>query len=353
MRYRNGAISVFAVVSVCLPSLAGATERLRVEPGTKIPVRLENSVGTKDFYQWHSFGDVRTVSGTLMQDIVTSDGQVALPAGTRISVAVLESKRAGHLEGRSRLRLGLYSVMTPDGEKIPLDGYPTQINRRKVDKEGTEHGKGGLVKDAGVDFSSVAIGAGAGFVAAGPVGAAVGAGGGLLVAAIWTVARRGPDLVIPAGTVIDFVLGRPASFVATGDLVEDGPALRPTRWGAGRNFPPSEDLLELADRVDSDPSGVLRQLKSLNFKDRPAVDRIFAKYLQGIARFQSGDHGSEPLNLMRSAYADAQRSNLSDAARAEMARNLVVVMRATEKDWERDPLLNDPKVQAALVEDIQ
>jgi len=28
-------------------------------------------------------------------------------------------------------------------------------------------------------------------------------------------------------------------------------------------------------------------------------------------------------------------------------------MRATEKNWERDPLLNDPRVQGALVEEIQ
>lgn len=346
-------LGVFVLVLACLPSPAEATERLRVEPGTKIPVRLERSVGTKDFYQWHSFSDVRTVSGTLMQDLVTSDGQVALPAGTKISVAVLESKRAGHVEGRSRLRLGLYSVMTPDGEKIPLDGYPTELEHRKVDKEGTAHGKRGLIKDAGVDFSSVAIGAGAGFVAAGPVGAAVGAGGGLLVAAIWTVARRGPDLVVPAGTVVEFVLGRPASFVATGDLDEDSTMLRPTRWGAGRPMQPSEDLLVLADQVDTNPAGVLHQLKELSWKDRPSVDHTFAKYLEAVARFQSGDRSSEPLNLIREAYNDAQKSNLPEPARTEMARNLVAMMRATEKNWERDPLLNDARVQSALVEEIQ
>ena len=44
---------------------------------------------------------------------------------------------------------------------------------------------------------------------------------------------------------------------------------------------------------------------------------------------------------------------MAPAARAEMARNLVVIMRATEKDWQRDPLLNDPRVQRALVEEIQ
>jgi hypothetical protein len=330
-----------------------ATERLRIEPGTKIPVRLEASVGTKEFFEWHSFGNVRTVSGTLMQDLVTPDGQVALQAGTRIRVAVLESKRAGHITGRSRLRLGLYSVRTADGEVIPLDGYPTNLNHRKVDREGTAHGHGGLVKDGAVDFSSVVIGAGAGFAAAGPPGAAIGAGGGLLVAAIWTVARRGPDLVVPAGTVMDFVVGRPVSLVATGDVVDDTPRLRPATWGRGRVIPPSDDLLAMADQVELDPEGVLQQLKQIRFKDRPGVDRAFAKYLQAVARFHKGDHSKDTLNLMREAYRDAQGSALPAQARAEMARNLIFILRATERDWERDPLLNDPQVQAALVEETR
>ncbi len=346
-------LSSLLLALVCFPSAIMATERLRIEPGTKIPVRLETSVGTKEFYEWHSFGNVRTVSGTLMQDLVTPDGQVALSAGTRIRVAVLESKRAGHITGRSRLRLGLYSVRTADGEVIPLDGYPTNLNHRKVDREGTAHGHGGLVKDGAVDFGSVVIGAGAGFAAAGPPGAAIGAGGGLLVAAIWTVARRGPDLVVPAGTVMEFVVGRPVSLVATGDVVDDTPRLRPSTWGRGRVIPPSDDLLALADQVELDPEGVLQQLKQIRFKDRPGVDRAFAKYLQAVARFQKGDHSKDTLNLMREAYRDAQSSALPAQARAEMARNLIFILRATERDWERDPLLNDPQVQAALVEEAR
>jgi len=346
-------LSSIVFMLACFPSAILATERLRIEPGTKIPVRLESNVGTKEFYQWHSFGNVRTVSGTLMQDLVTSDGQVALPAGTKIRVAVLESKRAGHVFGRSRLRLGLYSVRTLDGEVIPLDGYPTDLNHRKVDREGTAHGRGGLVKDGAVDFGSVVIGAGAGFAAAGPVGGAIGAGGGLIVAAIWTVARRGPDLVVPAGTVMEFVLGRPVSLVATGDLVDDNARLRPSAWGRGQVIPPSEDLLVLADQLESDPDGVLQQLKQIKFKDRPGVDRPFAMYLRAVARFQKGDHSKDTLNLMREAYSAAQNSALPPQARAEMARNMIFILRASEKDWERDPILNDPQVQAALVEESQ
>jgi hypothetical protein len=349
-------LSLFGLVLLAVtyfPSANFAAERLQLEPGTKIPVRLESSIGTKDFKEWHSFGSVRTVSGTLMQDLITPDGQVALPAGTHIRIAVLESKRAGHITGRSRLRLGLYSVRTPYGEVIPLDGYPTDLARHKTDREGTAHGNRGWVKDGAVDFGSVVIGAGAGLVAFGPPGAVVGAGGGLLVAAIWTVVRRGPDLVVPAGTELEFVLGRPVSVMAMGESVDETSMLHPSTWGRGRVIPPSEDLLALSDRVESDPDGVLLQLKQLRFRDRPAVDRTFAKYLQAVARFEKGDHSRETLNMMRDAYAAARVSPLPAPARAEMARNLVFMLRASEKDWERDPLLNDPQVQAALVEETQ
>src|ERR1700693_4243194 len=109
--------SVFVLcVLGCLASANQATARVRVEPGTKLAIRMDRSIGTKEFRQWHSFGQVKTVPGTLVQDVVAADGRVALRSGTKINVAVLENKRAGHLIGRSTLRLGLYSVTTPNGE---------------------------------------------------------------------------------------------------------------------------------------------------------------------------------------------------------------------------------------------
>ena len=208
--FTQGVLVVLGLAWIALP--VQAATRIRVEAGTKLPVRLDYGVGTKGFNKWHSFGPVRTVSGTLMQDIVSTDGQVALPAGTKIDVSVLEDKRAGHLVGRSKLRVGLYSVATPDGEVIPIDGYPTSLNRRKVDREGTEHGHRGLVKDGAVDVASVTTGAAVGFAVAGPFGAALGGGGGLLVAAAWTVIRRGPDIMVPpARSSISYSAGRSPS----------------------------------------------------------------------------------------------------------------------------------------------
>jgi hypothetical protein len=98
---------------------------------------------------------------------------------------------------------------------------------------------------------------------------------------------------------------------------------------------------------------VLEQLKEIKFKERSSVDRTFAKYLEAMARYQQGDRGKETLKLMREAYQEGQASALPPAARAEMARNLVVMMRNIETDWDRDPLLNNPEVQAALVEEMR
>ena len=282
----RGTLIVLGLTWMALPIQAAM--RIRVEAGTKLPVRLDHGIGTKDFNKWHSFGPVHTVSGTLMQDIVSSNGQVALPVGTRIDVAVLEDKRAGHLVGRSKLRVGLYSVATPDGDVIPIDGYPTTLNRRKVDREGTEHGHRGLVKDGAVDVASVATGAAVGFAVAGPLGAAVGGGGGLLVAVAYTVIRRGPD-IMPSPPALPrwnlFWAGRyPSS--PSGEFVEQTGRLQTARWGEGAVIPPSEDLLAMADEVTNDPNGVLEQLKEIRFKERSSVDRTFGKYLEAMARYQ-------------------------------------------------------------------
>jgi hypothetical protein len=118
-------------------------------------------------------------------------------------------------------------------------------------------------------------------------------------------------------------------------------------------IPPSEDLMAMADQVTSDPNGVLEQLKEIRFKERSSVDRTFGKYLEAMARYQKGDHGKETVRLMREAYREGQASPLTPGARAEMARNLVMMIRGTEPDWERDPALNDPQVQAALVEELR
>ncbi|MGH9469958.1 MAG: hypothetical protein ACRD1N_06405, partial [Terriglobia bacterium] len=192
------------IAAIIAPSSLQAS-RVVLSPGVRVAVRLDETLSTKSHY----FGPI--IQGTLDQDIIDSRGRLVIPAGSTVKLAMAEFKRAGRVFGRARLRLRLFSVVLPDGSEIPLDGYATSLdNRRKPGAEGTFHGRRGLIKDAAFDLGALSTGAGAGFVVGGPWGLPAGAAAGLLTASIWTVARRGPDLVLPAGTVIEFTLGRPA-----------------------------------------------------------------------------------------------------------------------------------------------
>lgn len=350
--WRAAAVAL-AVVAVLPSSLWAA--RVVLSPGVRIAVRLDETISTKSHY----FGPI--IQGTLDQDIVDSRGRVVIPAGSTVKLAMAEFKRAGRVFGRARLRLRLFSVVLPDGSEIPLDGYATSLdNKRKPGAEGTFHGRHGLVKDAAFDLTAVTSGAGAGFVVGGPWGLPAGAAAGLLTAGIWTVARRGPDLVLPAGTVIEFTLGRPAGVdepgrapdppqtTAQAAYAETALATNGPTWGQGLVIPPSPDLVALLDRVN-DPHAVLNSLGKLSFRNRPDSDRVFADYLRGLCEMRLSNSRKAVGDLDR-AYTGAKRLNMPQEAQSEIARNLVIALKNSSADWESSPLMNDPQLQAVLVQ---
>lgn len=339
-----------ALVLLSYTSLAFAAREV-LSPGLQVAVRLDTAISTKD--QYHYFGPILTA--TLDQDIVAADGRMAIPAGSVIKLALSDFRRAGLVTGRSRFRLRLYSVVLPDGSEVPLDGYPSTFdNKPKPDKEGTLHGKRGLVKDAGFDLSAVATGAGAGLAVGGPLGLPIGAAGGLLVAGLWTVGRRGPDLTLPAGTVLSFTLGRPASVWVPDRGIRDtafsttSTASPCVAWGCDSVVPPSRDLLALLDSP-ADPKFALSQLDHVNFHDRSDTDRVFVAYLRGVNELRLSQP-KKALDDLKEAYVGAKSLNLPASAQSEIARNLLLALKESSRNWEQSPLMQDPTLQAALVE---
>lgn len=352
-------VCVLLLSFLCSTGLAFATREV-LSPGLQVAVRMDSTISTKDQqYHYQYFSPILTA--TLDQDIVTGDGRVAIPAGTTIKLAISDFHRAGRVTGRARLRLRLYSVVMADGSEIPLDGYPTLGSKPKADKEGTFHGKHGLIKDAGFDFTFIAAGAGAGFAVGGPWGLPAGAAGGLLTACIWTVARRGPDLTIPAGTVLSFTLGRPASVwlpdrmaasnavPAQSSLVAYTSSPSPcAAWGCEAVVPPSHDLLDLLD-ARGDPKATLEYLDHLNFSSRPDTDHVFVAYLRGVNELRLS-HPKKAVDDLKEAYLGARSLNLPFSAQTEIARNLVLALKESSSNWETSPLMRDPTLQAALVQ---
>lgn len=350
-----------AILAVGASSAARAA-RVELSPGVRVAVRLDNTISTKSTY--HYFGNV--INATLDEDVLDSRGRVALPAGSTVRLAMPVCKRAGHVMGRAQIRLRLFSVVLPDGTEVPLDGYATRLdNNKKPGREGTFHGRHSLIKDGAVDTTAMAVGAGAGLAVGGPLGLPIGAAAGVLTAGLWTVGRRGPDLVLPAGTVIEFTLGRPASVelpdpAATyGVMSEPAAGDPPGRmnadnasdvgavWGQGLAIPPSADLVDLLNEQDQ-PTAMLAALDKINFRNRPDSDRVFGTYLRGVAELEL-NHSKRAMDDLQKAYAGAKRLNLPQPAQREIARNLVLALEASSKNWQASPLMADPQLQAVLV----
>ncbi len=364
-----------AVALMLVPAAAWA-QRVVLEPGLQLAVRLDNTLSTKSHY--HYFGNI--INATLDQDVLDSRGHVAIPAGSMVRLAMPEFKRAGLVFGRARIRLRLFSVALPDGSDVPLDGYATELdNGKRPGREGTFHGRHSLIKDAAVDTTSLAIGAGAGFAVGGPLGLPVGAAAGLLSGGLWTVGRRGPDLVLPAGTVIEFTLGRPASVVEpyrdpppadppdSPDPPETsgvaGPAVRwgqPSAqsasyadsqggsWGQGTVVPPSADVVALLNQLN-DPRAVEADLDKIDVRNRSDSDRVFVTYLRGVCDLELS-HPKRAEHELVEAYAGAKRLNLPGSAQREIAKNLVLALRESSPNWQANPLMRDPELQAVLVQ---
>ncbi|MGH9432634.1 MAG: hypothetical protein ACRD3T_13915 [Terriglobia bacterium] len=357
-------IGLAAALAAGLIPCSAWAQRVTLSPGVRLAIRLDETISTK----YHYFGPI--IQATLDQDVLDARGNIAIPAGSRIKLAMAQFKRAGHVFGRARLRLRLFSVIEPDGTDVPLDGYATRLdNNHKPGAEGTFHGPRGLGKDAAVDLTAMGTGAGVGAAVGGPWGLPAGAAAGVLTAGVWTVARRGPDLVLPAGTVIEFTLGRPASvkvperysasaqdggYQNSGDDPgnrNSGGYSRPSRgaaWGQGLAIPPSSDLVALLDQLN-DPKAVLARLDKVNFRNRPDSDRVFATYLRGVCELQLSKP-KKALDQLEVAYAQAKRLNLPRSAQSEIARNLVLALRSSSKNWQASPLMDDPQLQAVLVE---
>jgi hypothetical protein len=349
-------------IAVTLITTSGLAQRVEIGQGVRLAVRLDETISTKNHY----FGPI--IQATLDQDVLDSRGRVVLPAGSTIKLAMAEFKRAGRMVGRARLRLRLFSAVLPDGTETPLDGYPTRLEGGpKPGSEGTLHGHRRLFKDAGIESSVILVGAGAGFAVGGPLGLPVGTAAGLLTAGIYFVARRGPDLVLPAGTVIEFTLDRPA---AVNELAWDPPPANSFSyrssaytnndpaysnadpqadvWGQGLAVPPSAALVSLLDQV-SDPKTVLNDLDHMSFRNRSDSDRVFAMYLRGLCDLELSKP-KKALDELERAYLGAKRLSLPRPAQSEIAKNLILALKASSKNWQGSPLMNDPELQAALVE---
>lgn len=211
-----------------LPPAPAASDKFIVDPGTRIPLNLINSISTKNAAE----GD-RVYLETVFPIVL--NGKIVIPPGSYVAGTVTQVKRPGRVHGRGELYIRFDSLTLPNGVtrdfRARIGGLDGRSNEELDKSEGkikSEGNKAGDLKTvaetagAGASIGSIA-GATAGHVGMGAgIGAAAGAAAGL----VGVLMSRGPDAILEKGTTIEMVLDRPLAFTPKEVDFSGAPAVR-------------------------------------------------------------------------------------------------------------------------------
>jgi len=193
-----------------------AVEKLySLDPGTKIPLGLLNSVSTK-----HSVEGDRVYLETVFP--IMSGGKIVIPTGSNVAGTVTSVKRPGRVKGRGELYVRFDSLILPNGvvrdfraRMGTMDGRAGEEFDRKEGKIKSEGNKGGDVATIATSASTgAAIGGIAGVASRGSglAGAGIGAAAGATVGLIGVLFTRGAEAVLAKGSTVEMVLDRKLDF---------------------------------------------------------------------------------------------------------------------------------------------
>jgi hypothetical protein len=185
-----------------------------LEPGTRIPLTLINSVGTKQSVE----GD-RVYLVTAFP--VVSKGRVVIPPGSYVAGTLTFVKRPGRVIGRGEIFLRFDSLLLPNGVSRDFHSHVGALDGQTAGdldrREGNITGEGNKGTDARTIGEAAATGASVGAIAGAAAGrpglgvgtgAAAGAAAGMLAVLL----SRGPDLLLAKGATLELVLDRTLVF---------------------------------------------------------------------------------------------------------------------------------------------
>ncbi len=181
-----------------------------VEPGTRIPLNLINSVSTKSA----SEGD-RVYLETAFP--VVLDGKIVIPPGSYVAGTITQVKRPGRVKGKGELFLRFDSLTLPNGVtrdfRARISGLDGRSNEALDRDEGKVQSEGNKTGDARTVGETAATGTWVGTVAGAAagrpgLGAGAGAAAGAAAGLVGVMLSRGPDAMLAKGSTIEMVLDR-------------------------------------------------------------------------------------------------------------------------------------------------
>ncbi|MBV8731088.1 MAG: hypothetical protein JO336_14875 [Acidobacteriia bacterium] len=191
-----------------------ASGNFTVNPGTRVPLALINSVSTK-----HSAAGDRVYLQTLFP--ILANNKIAIPAGSYVIGTVTEIKRPGRVKGRGELWVRFDSLTLPNGVtrdfRARLGGVDGLSNEELDKSEGKVISEGNKAGDLRTVAEAAAAGASVGVIAGAATGhyglpIGVGSAAGAAAGMLGVLLTRGPDAILAKGSTIEMVLDRSLSF---------------------------------------------------------------------------------------------------------------------------------------------
>lgn len=204
----------------------------KLEPGTKIPMSLLNSVSTK-----HAAEGDRVYLETIFP--IMAGGRIVVPPGSSVAGTLTRVKRPGRVKGKGELFLRFDQLILPNGVVRDfrsrlggMDGRNSEDFDRNEGKISSDTNKTGEAVTVGTAASTgAALG---GWIGRGAGGAGLGAAAGAGAALVGILLSRGPDAVLAKGTTLEMVLDRELSFI---DAEVDFSRAVPSRLSGGADSP--------------------------------------------------------------------------------------------------------------------
>lgn len=233
-------MKIWGIAAAAVCSMVAVAQDYVVNPGTKIPLSMINSISTK-----HAEEGDRVYLETVFP--VVDKGKVVIPAGSYVAGTVTRVKRPGKVKGRGEFYIRFDSLTLPNGVtrdfRARIDNLDGRASEDVDRKEGTirsEGDKGGDARTVGeTTAAGASVGGLAGWGAGHPgMGAGIGAAAGATAGLLGVLLTRGPDAVLARGTTVEMVLDRQLRFeskdldfsgVAPARSESDGPGPQPSR----------------------------------------------------------------------------------------------------------------------------
>src|SRR5215471_3753333 len=162
MPLRGFTVSLLSVLALSAQEANPTPKSFQVEPGTRIPLSLINSVSTKN-----AAPGERVYLETVFPILVES--RIVIPPGSWVMGTITEVKRPGKIKGRGEFHLRFDSLTLPNGVTRDFRAHVGGLDGRASEEldrnEGTIKSEGNKAGDARTIGETAAAGASVGALA--------------------------------------------------------------------------------------------------------------------------------------------------------------------------------------------